>query len=433
MRTRTQTSSASTRAKSSGPEPVRESGARRAPANVDSDSEGFLTPYFREMATHDVMSRDEELAAAIRIAKLRRTYWASILSYPPFIPGILELARQHLDAKALPQAEIEAMLGASRKLRDRDLVAHQQAFEAARAALAERLAEADVDGVVSERVLADLTAIEAGQGHPLTMNVKLPRKGSRPFLEYVARVRRNNQALWVAKNAFVRANLRLVVTIARRFNHGRMPFQDLIQEGNIGLMKAVDRFDHRKGFRFSTYGSWWIRHAISRAIADKARAVRLPVHMIDAYNKVRKARRAYEAEHGRRPTDAEVAGLTGVSVERISRMRWSLVESPLSLDQPLSEDRDRTMLDGLEDPDLVETPALMESQVLHETLQEVFASLAPIEADILRKRMGLDDEERLTLKEIGELYSLSRERIRQLQEQALGKLRSEFRRRELLD
>ncbi|MCA9658323.1 MAG: sigma-70 family RNA polymerase sigma factor, partial [Myxococcales bacterium] len=187
------------------------------------------------------------------------------------------------------------------------------------------------------------------------------------------------------------------------------------------------------GFRFSTYGSWWIRHAISRAIADKARAVRLPVHMIDAYNKVRKARRAFEAEHGRRPTDAEVAELTGVSVERISRMRWSLVENPLSLDQPLGEDRDRTMLDTLEDPSLVETPELIENQLLFDTLKEVFTSLTPMEADILRKRMGLDDERRMTLKEIGETYSLSRERIRQLQEQALGKLRSEFRSRELLD
>jgi RNA polymerase primary sigma factor len=115
------------------------------------------------------------------------------------------------------------------------------------------------------------------------MKVKLPRKGSLPFRAYVMRARATSyQALWTAKQRFVMANLRLVVSIARRFNHGRMPLQDLIQEGNIGLMKAVDRFDHRKGFRFSTYGSWWIRHAISRAIADKARAVRLPVHMIDA-------------------------------------------------------------------------------------------------------------------------------------------------------
>ena len=406
-------------------------------ATVDSDREGPLTPYFRDMAVHDVMSRDQEFEAAVKIATLRRSYWTAILAYPSFVPGILGLIEEALGsgkgASTLPRAEMSAMKVASRRLRDRDLVAHQKAYEVARSELAEKIALLDLDGVVSEQILADLQTIEAGQGHALSMAVKLPRKGSRPFLSYARKVRREYQALWIAKNAFVRANLRLVVTIARRFNHGRMPFQDLIQEGNIGLMKAVDRFDHRKGFRFSTYGSWWIRHAISRAIADKARAVRLPVHMIDAYNKVRKARRAFEVEHGRKADDAEVAEMTGVSVERISRMRWSLVENPMSLDQPFGEDRDRTMLDSLEDPTLVETPELIENQVLHETLKEVFGSLTAIEADILRKRMGLDDERRMTLKEIGESYSLSRERIRQLQEQALGKLRVEFKRRELLD
>ncbi|MBK8263599.1 MAG: sigma-70 family RNA polymerase sigma factor [Nannocystis sp.] len=401
--------------------------------DFDGDSEGFLTPYFREMSAVDVMSRDEELAAAIRLSNLRRAYWMALLSYPSFIPGIIGLAQELQDAKSQPSAEMEAMIQASRALRDRDLVANQQAYEAARERLAAALALADVDGIVSDRILADLTAIDAGRGEPLSMKVKLPRKGSQPFTAYLSSARRAHQALWIAKTDFVQANLRLVITIARRFNHGRMPFQDLIQEGNIGLMKAVDRFDHRKGFRFSTYGSWWIRHAISRAIADKARAVRLPVHMIDAYNQVKKAQRAFETEHGRRPTEAELAKLTGVSVERISRMRWSLVENPLSLDQPVSEDRDATLLDNLEDGSLIETPDLMENHLLHETLREVFAALPPMEADILRKRMGLDDEQELTLKEIGERYSLSRERIRQLQEQALGKLRSAFRDRDLLD
>ncbi|HRI07624.1 MAG TPA: sigma-70 family RNA polymerase sigma factor [Nannocystaceae bacterium] len=395
--------------------------------------EGFLSPYFREMGAVDVMTRDEELAAATRIANLRRAYWLAILAYPSFIPGIVGLAGEILEAKNQPAVEMEAMLRTSRALRDRDLVSHQKAYEAARVALAGALAQVDVDGVVSDRILADLTAIEGETGEPLSMKVKLPRKGSQPFLAYVARVRSTQQALWRAKTDFVEANLRLVVTIARRFNHGRMPFQDLIQEGNIGLMKAVDRFDHRKGFRFSTYGSWWIRHAISRAIADKARAVRLPVHMIDAYNKVKKAQRAYEAEHGRRPTEAELARLTGVSVERIGRMRWSLVESPVSLDQPLAVDRETTLLDHLEDDSLIDTPELLESDLLHSTLREVFAALPPMEADILRKRMGMDDEDEMTLKEIGERYSLSRERIRQIQEQALSKLRSEFRRRDLMD
>jgi RNA polymerase primary sigma factor len=265
------------------------------------------------------------------------------------------------------------------------------------------------------------------------MRVKLPRKGSSPFLAYVTSVRGNHQALFSVKQQFVMANLRLVVTIARRFNHGRMPLQDLIQEGNIGLLKAVDRFDHRKGFRFSTYGTWWIRHAISRSIADKARAVRLPVHMIDAYNKVCRVRRDFETTHGRRPDDHEIAAATGVSIERLQRMAYSLVENPVSLDQPLSDDSGLTLLDAVEDTHNAEPAELLDNDLMVTQLREVLlATLSPMECDIVKKRMGLDDEQELTLKEIGERYSLSRERIRQLQEQALVKLRDEFRRRSLI-
>jgi len=395
------------------------------------DNAGFLAPYFRDLSAVDVMTRDEELAAAVRLANLRQTYWRSILCYPPFIDGICELAGELLPADTCPTDALDAMRRASRALRDRDLLVHQKAYEAARERLTLALAEADVDGVVSDRVLADLGSVEAGHNEGLSIKVKLPRRGSLPFLAYVTTARANHHALWSVKDAFVKANLRLVVTIARRFNHGRLPLQDLIQEGNIGLLKAVDRFDHRKGFRFSTYGSWWIRHAISRSIADKARAVRLPVHMIDAYNKVCRARRDFETQHGRKPDEAELVTLTGVSAERLQRMNYSLVESPVSLDQPLSGDTGLTLLDAVEDTQTPEAAAIMDHQLLMSNLREVFADLSPMEADILRKRMGMGDEQELTLKQIGERYSLSRERIRQLQEQALGKLRDEFKRRDL--
>jgi RNA polymerase primary sigma factor len=407
-------------------------GAPEQPEEVASEGAGFLAPYFRDLSSVDVMTRDEELAAAVRISTLRQTFWKSILAYPPFIDGICDLAREVLPAETCPVDALTTMKKASRALRDRDLLVHQKAYEAAREALTVALAEADVDGLVSDRVLADLGSVEAGQNEGLSMKVKLPRRGSLPFLNYVTTVRANHHALWNAKNSFVKANLRLVVTIARRFNHGRLPLQDLIQEGNIGLMKAVDRFDHRKGFRFSTYGSWWIRHAISRSIADKARAVRLPVHMIDAYNKVCRARRDFEALHGRKPTEAELAAATGVSAERLQRMNYSLVENPVSLDQPLATDSGLTLLDAVEDTQTPEAAELMDNELLMSNLRDVFSALSPMEADILRKRMGLEDEQELTLKEIGERYSLSRERIRQLQEQALGKLRDEFKKRALM-
>jgi len=220
------------------------------------------------------------------------------------------------------------------------------------------------------------------------------------------------------------------VSIARRFNHGRMSLQDLIQEGNIGLMKAVDRFDHRKGFRFSTYGSWWIRHAISRAIADKGRAIRLPVHMIDAYHRVAKAKRELETVNGREPSHAEISAHTGLAVAKIERMDTLAFDQAVSLDRPVSDDDGRRVVDFLEDPDAEEPGERLEAEALSDHVREVIGTLRPIEADILRKRFGLDDDNELTLKEIGEQYSLSRERIRQLQEQALGKIRRELKRRE---
>jgi RNA polymerase primary sigma factor len=224
----------------------------------------------------------------------------------------------------------------------------------------------------------------------------------------------------------------LVVSIARRFNHGRMPLQDLIQEGNIGLMKAVDRFDYRKGFRFSTYGSWWIRHAISRAIADKGRQVRLPVHMIDAYHKVNKARRELEAKFGREPTREELAEFTGLALAKIEKMGTMLVDQPISIDKPVSDEDGRRVGDFLEDEN-AETPGEeLEADALNEQVKRLVSLLRPIEADIIRKRFGLTDDEELTLKEIGGQYSLSRERIRQLQEQALGKIRRELKRLELM-
>ena len=231
---------------------------RSAKEGGDNDSESFLGVYFREMAQLGVMTPKEELRAAVRIAKLRVEYWKALMSYPPFITGIVDLVADSLDNDDLPGTELQAMNAAARALRDRDTRVNKHAYLAACCELAEKLAYVDVDGIVSDLVAADLETLDAGHREGLSIAVRPPRIGSRPFASYVLRVRRTRAMLHAAKAAFVKANLRLVVSIARRFNHGRMPLQDLIQEGNIGLMKAVDRFDHRKGFRFSTYGSWWI-------------------------------------------------------------------------------------------------------------------------------------------------------------------------------
>ena len=399
----------------------------------DSDtSDTTLGVYFREMSDLSIMTPEEELSAAIRISELRAHLWIQLLSYPPFIEAIMDAAAAEIDGDDLPAAARSRLCNSSRALRDRETRAHRDAYEADRACMAERLGRLDCDGVVADRLLADLRVLDGG-GRELThLDVRPPRRGSRPFHDYVAQSVRCSLALRHAKNRFVKSNLRLVVSIARSFNHGRMPLQDLIQEGNIGLLKAVDRFDHTRGFRFSTYGSWWIRHAISRAIADKGRAVRLPVHMIDAYHKVSKARRDLEAKHGREPTHEELASHTGLTASKIQRMDTLLVDHPISLDRPLSDADCRKVVDLLRDEDGEQPGAQLEAAAIGEQVREVITALRPIEADILRKRFGLDEDAELTLKQIGEQYSLSRERIRQLQEQALWKIRQELQRRDVI-
>ncbi len=399
---------------------------------TSDEAPNFLGVYFREMAGLGVMSPEEELTIATRIAQLRRSYWSALFSYPPFIDPIAQVIETKVEPEDMPRAEIEALKAASRNLRERETRANKQEYDAGCATLVERMAEVDVDGIVSEILLADLEQLDHGSREGLSLTVNVPRQGSRPFETYLARVRIAAGQLRDAKNAFVKANLRLVVSIARRFNHGRMPLQDLIQEGNIGLMKAVDRFDYRKGFRFSTYGSWWIRHAISRAIADKGRAVRLPVHMIDAYHKLAKAKRELEMVHGREATTDELAHATGLAAAKIEKMGGLLLDQAISLDRPVSDDDGRRVVDFLEDTDAVAPGENLEAEAISEQVRQVICQLRPIEADILRKRFGLDDDSELTLKEIGEQYSLSRERIRQLQEQALGKIRRELKRREVV-
>ena len=294
--------------------------------------------------------------------------------------------------------------------------------------------EDDIPEKDDEEVEIDLTVPEGVSiDDPVRMYLK--EIGRVPLLtaeEEVALAKRMNDGDEEASKRLAEANLRLVVSIAKRYVGRGMLFLDLIQEGNLGLIKAVEKFDYTKGYKFSTYATWWIRQAITRAIADQARTIRIPVHMVETINKLIRVSRQLLQSLGREPTPEEIAKEMDIGVDRVREI-MKIAQEPVSLETPIGEEEDSHLGDFIEDQDAPAPADAASFMLLKEQLEEVLDTLTPREEKVLRLRFGLDDGRARTLEEVGQNFGVTRERIRQIEAKALRKLRHPSRSRKLKD
>lgn len=258
---------------------------------------------------------------------------------------------------------------------------------------------------------------------------KIPLLTSEEEIELAKRMQEGDE---IAKKKLAEANLRLVVSIAKRYVGRGMLFLDLIQEGNLGLMKAVEKFDYRKGFKFSTYATWWIRQAITRAIADQARTIRIPVHMVETINKLVRVQRQLVQELGRDPSPEEIGKEMGMEVEKVREI-MKIAQEPVSLETPIGEEEDSHLGDFIPDDEVLAPAEAATFTMLREQLIDVLDTLTPREQKVLRLRFGLDDGRARTLEEVGKEFDVTRERIRQIEAKALRKLRHPSRSKKLKD
>ena len=290
-----------------------------------------------------------------------------------------------------------------------------------------------VDEEQRDRELFEQALSDIGLDDPVKMYLKdigrVPLLSAEEEVELAKRMQEDDAA---AKKRLSEANLRLVVSIAKRYVGRGMLFLDLIQEGNLGLMKAVEKFDYQKGFKFSTYATWWIRQSITRAIADQARTIRIPVHMVETINKLTRVQRVLLQELGREPTPEEIAEKMGVTEERVREIQ-KIAQDPVSLETPIGEEEDSHLGDFIED-EKTQTPSeSVATTMLKEQLLGVLDTLTPREEKVLRLRYGIDDGKPRTLEEVGKEFNVTRERIRQIEAKALRKLRHPSRSKKLKD
>ena len=417
----------------SSPASVSKRGAKKHVSGAKY-SDSVLSDYLKLLSHLPLFTVEEEQDYAKKLRESEVESWRRALFFPDVVSYLL----------SCEDLENFAPLAALTTLQHRYQRAGVAADGAPRRAakiwreidlIAEALRDFDSDRKMIDRVVERLRSVSPERSKkPQKNTVSRLRQGlkpDRPSRVHVRDVLNVYAEAIDLRNRFVRANLRLVVSVARNFRRYKLPLVDLIQEGNLGLIKAVHRFDHRKGFRFSTYAHWWIRQSIERAIVNKGSQVRVPVHIYDTRRQVNRSIRELNHELGREPTDQEIADFTELPLEKIVHARQVITHEPVSLDDVLSDEDDRNMADVLADDSRPAPDDAVIERDQNKRVRELLGLLNPVEMDVICRRFGLLGDNDETLEQIGKSYQLSRERVRQIQVQGLKKMKRFCERRDI--
>lgn len=381
-------------------------------------SNDLMGTYYQDLSRLPVLGPGEEFEMAARIEQDEVGLWSHMLTYRPLTESVLELITDRLELGQAPTRTVQSILRLKRRTRALTTRMQRLCRE-----LAREVRREDPDHELLDQVLGRLAGLARGETNRLHRSAVRLNPRSLTFQRFHDEALRLHARVLRERQAFVEANLRLVMTMAKRYGRYCSPqiaMHDLVQEGNIGLIRAVGRFDPHRGFRFSTYASWWIRHAITRALADKGRMIRLPVYKVTTQQKVARSHRYLQQVLGRAPTVEELSSHLGLPAEDVQD---SLdVVSDRRLVSSVQSDGEN-LLEHIADPDsMVPDRQLTDRELYNEQVRPLLGNLKPMELDILEHRFGLDGTPTETLNQIGDRYRLSRERIRQIQQEVLGRL-----------